>query len=100
MCSAQCKHQLAPPHVHLLNITVVANHNDRPVLPLPIVKALKPLEEAVGGDLTSLLGDPEQVNDVFSTAVVPDKVLTLADLKDGMSLTTLNGNSVKVTIKQ
>ncbi|WIA41281.1 hypothetical protein OEZ86_004885 [Tetradesmus obliquus] len=66
----------------------------------PTNAALKPMEEAVGGDLTSLLGDPEQVNDVFSTAVIPTQVLTLADLKDGMSLPTLNGNIVKVTIKQ
>jgi hypothetical protein len=63
-------------------------------------QALKPLEEAVGGDLTSLLGDPEQVNDVFSTAVIPNQALTLADLKEGMSLSTLNGNTVKVTVKQ
>ncbi|KAF6255824.1 hypothetical protein COO60DRAFT_1641250 [Scenedesmus sp. NREL 46B-D3] len=66
----------------------------------PTNSALQPLEEAVGGDLTSLLGDPEQVNDVFSTAVIPDQALTLADLKEGMSLNTLNGNTVEVSVKQ
>lgn len=66
----------------------------------PTDAALQPLEEAVGGDLTSLLGDPDQVNDVFSTAVIPGKVLTLADLKDGMKLTTLNGNQVTVKVAQ
>lgn len=62
------------------------------------LQALKPLEEAVGGDLTSMLGDPSQVNDVFSTAVIPGQALTLADLKDGMKLTTLNGNTVDVKV--
>eukprot|EP00775_Hariotina_reticulata_P002470 gene2470-2773_t len=66
----------------------------------PTNAALKPLQEAVGGDLTSLLGDPSQVNDVFSTAVIPGKALTLADLKDGMKLNTLNGNTVDVHVVQ
>jgi hypothetical protein len=64
------------------------------------MQALKPLQEAVGGDLTSLLGDPSQVNDVFSTAVIPGKALTLTDLKDGMKLDTLNGNTVDVHVVQ
>jgi hypothetical protein len=63
-------------------------------------QALQPLNEAVGGDLTSLLGDPQQVNDVFSTAVIPGQALTLAELQDGEQLTTLNGNTIDVSVLQ
>ncbi|KAF8056829.1 hypothetical protein HT031_006172 [Scenedesmus sp. PABB004] len=64
----------------------------------PTDAALQPLADAVGGDLTSALGDPAQVNDVFSTSVIPGAALRLADLKDGQTLTTLNGNTVTVKV--
>lgn len=63
---------------------------------------LQPLKAAVGSDLSTMLGDPAQVNDVLSMSVVPGKAYTLADLiaLDGKTLATLNGNTVNVTVKQ
>lgn len=46
----------------------------------------------------SLPHSHHQVNDVFSTAVIPGKALTLADLKDGMKLKTLNDDTVDVKV--
>jgi hypothetical protein len=63
-------------------------------------QGLKPLLEAVSGDLKSVFGDSQHVADLFSTAVIPVRRLTLDQLQDGLSLSTLNGHSAVVSIKK
>jgi hypothetical protein len=46
-----------------------------------------------------MLSNPSTVTDMLGLFVVPGKPLTLADLKDGMKLTTLNNQQVTVSIK-
>lgn len=62
-----------------------------------ILQGLQPLVSALDGDLTKI-GSPAQVNDIFSTAILPAKV-ALEDLEDGQRLTAMNGNEIKVDIK-
>jgi hypothetical protein len=62
-------------------------------------QALQPLSDAFGGDITSVLGNPQQVNDFFSASVIPGRAAGLADLTNGAALTTLNGGTVTITVK-
>lgn len=50
----------------------------------------------MGGDL-SALGSSQQVNDIFSTSVLTQKIV-LSELRNGQQLTAMNGNTVTVTI--
>lgn len=75
-----------------------------PLLNLPpwlalaaVLQGLQPLVAALDGDLTKI-GSSAQVNDIFSTAILPAKV-ALEDLEDGQRLTAMNGNEIKVDIK-
>jgi hypothetical protein len=63
-----------------------------------VEQGLKPLQDALRGDWTSVLGDPQHVADLFSTAVVPGKRLTLDDLQDGMQFMTLNKHIITLTV--
>lgn len=66
------------------------------------IQMLQPLKIAVGSDLTTMLGDSLQANDVISTSVVPGKAYTLADLiaLNGGQLMSLSGVALYVSVKQ
>lgn len=61
----------------------------------PMDSALKPIEKFA----SMMLSNPSTATDMLALFVVPGKPLTLADLKDGMKLTTLNNQQVTVSIK-
>jgi len=60
------------------------------------VQGLDALLKDLGGDL-SVLGTTAQINDVFSTSILTTKVM-LEQMQDGQKLTTMNGNTVTVSI--
>jgi hypothetical protein len=60
-----------------------------------VLQALKPIEKFA----SMMLSNPSTATDMLALFVVPGKPLTLADLKDGMKLTTLNSQQVTVSIK-
>jgi hypothetical protein len=60
------------------------------------LQGLQPLVDALGGDLNAL-GSTSQVNDIFATSVLTSKVM-LDQLQNGQTLTTMNGNTVQVTV--
>jgi hypothetical protein len=61
-----------------------------------VLQALKPIEKFA----TIMLSNPSSATDMLGLFVVPGAPLTLADLKDGMKLTTLNNQQVTVSIKK
>ncbi len=49
--------------------------------------------------MTNLLTQPDRVGGILSYHVVPDQALTSSDLEDGMTLNTVQGDTLEVTVQ-
>lgn len=50
-------------------------------------------------EMTNLLTQPDRVGAILSYHVVPDQALTSSDLEDGMTLNTVQGDTLEVTVQ-